>query len=307
MNTEQRIYRLEKMVQCLRCNNSGGGGTSIHNNLQGLQGGQPGQYYHLTQEQYDSLGDFDQENTNVVHTFTLDDIGADGTEDEETLNQLIVDYINSQGIVQGETENHYFILVDGNDGGGGAGDYIPLSGTEAGKPVTGFIATSAEGGFGYTSDEGTEYNLYTYEQGSTEIATAYLRPDNLTFAVSNLELHTETGGSYKGFIGICVINNQSYIDDGHYDIDNCAGLYSDDDYSNNFPENKLIYAQRSYVDRANSYSTTETKTGGTWIDGKPIYTITKLTADPIPADIETQFPNIIVGSYTVYKYTKTTD
>jgi hypothetical protein len=38
-----------------------------------------------------------------------------------------------------------------------------------------------------------------------------------------------------------------------------------------YPKIKLIYAQRSYVDKANSYSTTETLTGGTWIDGKPIY------------------------------------
>lgn len=31
--------------------------THIHNNLEGLQGGQEGQYYHLTEEQYNCLID----------------------------------------------------------------------------------------------------------------------------------------------------------------------------------------------------------------------------------------------------------
>jgi hypothetical protein len=50
-----------------------------------------------------------------------------------------------------------------------------------------------------------------------------------------------------------------------------VGLTSPNDYSNIDLTNKLIYAQRSYVDKANSYSTDETLTGGTWIDDKPIY------------------------------------
>lgn len=68
-------------------------------------------------------------------------------------------------------------------------------------------------------------------------------------------------------------------------------------------ELKLV-AEKSNIN--NSYSTEETLTGGTWIDGKPIYTITQLTADPIPVDIDTRFPDEIIGTYTVYKYTKTT-
>lgn len=60
------------------------------------------------------------------------------------------------------------------------------------------------------------------------------------------------------------------------------------------------------VSSVHSYFINEIKTGQFWIDGKPIYTITKLTTDPVPTNIETQFPNIIVGDYTIYKYTKTT-
>lgn len=84
--------------------------------------------------------------------------------------------------------------------GGTTGDYIPLSGTEEGKPVTGVITGS------------NEFN----KQGD-----------------------------------------------------------------------RKAFAQLSDVYDSQSYSTNETKTGGTWIDGKPIYTITQLTADPIPEDIET--------------------
>jgi hypothetical protein len=36
-----------------------------------------------------------------------------------------------------------------------------------------------------------------------------------------------------------------------------------------------IYATKEYVNDVVSYSTTEQLTGGTWIDGKPIYKITK--------------------------------
>lgn len=53
----------------------------------------------------------------------------------------------------------------------------------------------------------------------------------------------------------------------------------------------------------NSYSTTETLTGGTWIDDKLIYTITQPTIDT-PPTMETAFPTEVIGTYTVYKYTK---
>lgn len=47
------------------------------------------------------------------------------------------------------------------------------------------------------------------------------------------------------------------------------GISSPTDYSANITD--LDYTQKIYVDKSNSYSTTEIKTGGTWIDGKPIY------------------------------------
>jgi hypothetical protein len=56
-----------------------------------------------------------------------------------------------------------------------------------------------------------------------------------------------------------------------------------------------------------SYSLTEVKTSGTWIDGKPIYRLVKLDSDPFPTDTETEFPTIFVGQYRILEYTKTTD
>lgn len=57
----------------------------------------------------------------------------------------------------------------------------------------------------------------------------------------------------------------------------------------------------------NSYSTDEKLTGGKWVNDKRIYTLVKLTTAPDPANIETRFPDIIVGQYSILKYTKTTD
>jgi len=68
-------------------------------------------------------------------------------------------------------------------------------------------------------------------------------------------------------------------------------LKGTEDHSDIYPTNKKVYAQRAYVDKANSYSTDEIKTGGVWIDGKPIYrkVLTKVVntqTDSIPFDFE---------------------
>ena len=52
---EQKIIKLEKMISYVYCKVKNL--TNIHNELDGLQGGQEGQYYHLTKDQYDCLID----------------------------------------------------------------------------------------------------------------------------------------------------------------------------------------------------------------------------------------------------------
>ena len=54
----------------------------------------------------------------------------------------------------------------------------------------------------------------------------------------------------------------------------------------------------------NSYSTSETLTGGTWIDSKPIYAITQLTGDAPPTADTTIKSTVVDGTYTEYEYTK---
>lgn len=133
-------------------------------------------------------------------------------------------------------------------GGGTTGDYIPLSGTEVGKPVTGplkFIGS---------------------------IGTLICETDSL----SSLDL-SEGYSILNGkqvYIGN-VNDSKNYIridDDGGiiiYDNSNQGGINGQDYYGEYYYNNS--YTQKKYVDQATSYSTTETKTGGTWIDGKPIY------------------------------------
>ena len=64
----------------------------------------------------------------------------------------------------------------------------------------------------------------------------------------------------------------------------------------NKQSDRLAFSQLSDVYDANSYSTEETKIGGTWIDGKPIYrkvsNIAIPTVNPEYIDLSVYFPNI---------------
>ena len=69
------------------------------------------------------------------------------------------------------------------------------------------------------------------------------------------------------------------------------------------PTGKAVVT-KEYVNQANSYSTTEIKTGGTWVDNKPLYKKTQLTSDPAPT-VGTMIKSTVVGGiYTEYEYTK---
>ena len=164
----------------------------------------------------------------------------------------------------------------GSGDGGTTGDYIPLSGTEEGKPVTGHLQLDGEpyvsiysgnidGGEKFASinfyknidvngncglDFGVDaYDWEGYSYANWVFGTGMCEDELTEIKYNGFEIQTTNDGN--GGLGV--------------------GVFSNDDYSDVAPSNKLIYTQRSYVDRAVSYSTTETKTGGTWIDGKPIY------------------------------------
>lgn len=130
-------------------------------------------------------------------------------------------------------------------------NYIPLKGTEEGKPITNELWMK-----------------------NTDLSPGFVR---LFF--DGFEFITETGNeSIADYAAINKTNGGLLIDANYQGEEggNLAfGLAGKNDFSETDLENKLIYAQRSYVDnkvsQANSYSTDETLTGGTWIDGKPIY------------------------------------
>jgi len=122
--------------------------------------------------------------------------------------------------------------------GGSGGEFIPLTGTEEGNPVTGDIELDAV-------------------NGSKKIIGAY--GSTIEYADDGrILINNSISGGSNVVIGV-----------GNFDFNEV--LVSENDISEIDPTNKLIYAQRSYVDKDNSYSTDEMLTGGTWIDGKPIY------------------------------------
>lgn len=171
----------------------------------------------------------------------------------------------------------------GSGGGGTTGDFIPLTGTEVGKHVTGEVL------FDSLKGDNTELSLsgdlFRFNKG--EIT---LKIQSRSIIVKN-----ETTLQNSGF----VFNNESISvvgDTSHKGIE--SELY----YGENYTDNS--YIQKKYVDTANSYSTEETKTGGTWIDDKEIYTITQLTTDTPPTYDTLIDSQIKATTYTEYEYTK---
>ena len=183
---------------------------------------------------------------------------------------------------------------DGNPSTGG--DFIPLSGTEEGKPVTGNIHFKIDDNYlearGFTSKSSNNNNYPNVHSSiffSPDGEILLNRYDAINHRLSILNFDAE---------GRILINS---MEDGNPIPSLTSDFYCGDIASTN------DFIQKKYVDDAISYSTEEIKTGGTWIDGKPIYTITQLTTDAPPSDMETEFPTEIIGDYTRYKYTKTTD
>jgi hypothetical protein len=164
----------------------------------------------------------------------------------------------------------------GSGGGGTTGGYVPLTGTEEGKPVTGPIYLEHDNDNGIFSDGSTSNNVIIFNGTVLSITHNNTEGKNTSIKLlddGSIEFLSENNGGLKGNS----YNPSIYIDNS--------------------------YIQKKYVDLQHSYSTEEIKTGGTWIDNKDIYTITQLTADT-PPTMETVFPTEVIGLYTVYKYTK---
>lgn len=196
--------------------------------------------------------------------------------------------INKKGNLN-DISKEELLKIEDITGGGTTGDYIPLSGTEEGKPVTGPIETSntsivsmysgvnpfsedytGEGASAYliaNQDIGVLLGYKTYIEGIGTVDVGMGCDDGpysgLVTGIST-QLNKDSNGKNKRIdyrfneLGIGVLDS---IDE--------VGLVGHSYYGENYTDN--TYVQKKYVDDANSYSTTEIKTGGTWIDGKPIY------------------------------------
>lgn len=131
-------------------------------------------------------------------------------------------------------------------------DYIPLTGTEEGKPITGPIEFIFPNGI-----DNTTFNTDSYQ--TFNITTTWTNPDDsitnygyVNIAGSDVEI----GHAYDGSSGNFLIVGSEHI----YlaDRNNSKGLVGEAYYGVNYDD--LTYVQRRYVDQANSYSTEETKT-----------------------------------------------
>ncbi|MDQ0593196.1 hypothetical protein QFZ37_001565 [Chryseobacterium ginsenosidimutans] len=167
--------------------------------------------------------------------------------------------------------------------------YIPRTGTAAGQPITGDIefstATPAllkSGNTWVAINNGT----FDVSSGSSVSAT-----DKSWLVVSQNEIYL--GKQNLGSPGkhISISNSANYIDIGaEYDG---PGLVGSSYYGENYTDQSFI--QKKYADKQHSYTTKEELTGGTWINGKPVYKKT-LYLDQIPRtgeiDFKIEFPDI---------------
>lgn len=135
----------------------------------------------------------------------------------------------------------------------GTSDYIPLTGTDTNKPVTGDVLikngtnqTLLSSGYIYCSDP---------SDNGTIISNS---------SVKFLESNQGTADFTK--TGITTVEGEFVITCHKADARGLSGYY---DYTKNIGD--LDYVQKKYVDQKQSYATTEVKTGGTWINGKPVY------------------------------------
>ncbi|MGX5684876.1 hypothetical protein ACWKWW_09950 [Chryseobacterium cucumeris] len=140
-------------------------------------------------------------------------------------------------------------------------DFVPLAGTESTKPIKGDLVFDNTNG--NRELKGAVYGSYIsfFDDGVVEINNKYNSGSNVR--ISGID-----------FIGTS------------YDSPGMTGSF----YYGDYYQNKS-YIQKQYADKQHSYTTTEERTGGTWINGKPVYKKT-LYLDQIPRTGEFQIDKI---------------
>lgn len=137
-------------------------------------------------------------------------------------------------------------------------EFIPLSGTGFKKPVTGDIVIKNENrGSNFSSTRLSSGNIFCADFASNG---TFIDP----FSIQFLEAGTGTIAMISP-TGITTGDTYLITANGF----NPRGLSGASDYTYNVKD--LDYIQKKYADKQQSYTKEEVKTGGLWIDNKPIY------------------------------------
>ena len=159
------------------------------------------------------------------------------------------------------------------------GSFIPLTGTTVGNPVTGDID--------FGSFDGDGKSLFGVDGNNKEYGLRLGLISSPANNYTNAIYGESPDGSLKGYNGLStssepsfeiynITNNESTaltLSDGYlyFSTNNTTsrGISGAQNFSPNITD--LDYTQKIYVDKAQSYFTTETLTGGKWIDGRLSY------------------------------------
>jgi hypothetical protein len=146
---------------------------------------------------------------------------------------VIIDSIASNGQDDWQT-----FLIPTTLGGGG-GDFVPLSGTTAGNPVTGDIVIADAVAFVPSADDAGSFYIGNLENGAINVGE-------------------------NGILSFVANDNPNFY-----------GFSGQVDYSAIDPTNKLIYAQRWYVDNAVANLLPLTRQQFTYTSGAQTFTLTE--------------------------------
>ncbi len=196
-------------------------------------------------------------------------------------------------------------------------NYIPITGTEVNNPVSGHIQfENAEG----EEIESLLYKTNTSEDTKNQVgffpSGVLITSGSLDHSIqSSLDVSKDygvlakaygaklslsnAGASLMNFInhsqgkGIVVSNDSDEPVLVEHQVSNARGLSSKTYFGDNAEKND--YIQKQYADKQHSYTTREELTGGSWINGKPVYKKT-IVFDQIPRtgeiDLRPEFPDM---------------
>jgi hypothetical protein len=169
---------------------------------------------------------------------------------------------NAIACIKEISSNNYSVTYQLNAVSGGGGDFVPLSGTTEGNPVTGDIEYGVIGEV-IIDEEITNKGFYQNE-GSNKSGFTFSSDGASSFPV----IYNQVGP-----LGTSLVCSESgFVVDS---VGASKGISSFNDYSEVDPTNKLIYAQRQYVDDAVANLLPLTRQQFTYTSGAQTFTLTE--------------------------------